>query len=193
MKTAIVIGCASCVEADLASALSLFTPDVYIGVNHAGMDFEQVEHWASCHIASFPQWLKIRAEKGFQAPQVWVNKGKNIDPEHKCLNPMFADYWEGSSGALGVAVAKGLGCGRIALCGIPMTDTAHYYSEVAFDYASVYQGSWLKNIDKLNGVRSMSGWSAELLGIPDREWLGLVEPKRTKKNKVAEMGDGKLS
>lgn len=38
-----------------------------------------------------------------------------------------------------------------------------------------FQPEWEREIDRLLGrTRSMSGWTAERLGVPDAEWLGIA-------------------
>jgi len=73
-----------------------------------------------------------------------------------------------------------IGCERIVLAGIPMSaEYAHYYNPGQWTQAHMYHKGWKKHLDKIAPyVRSMSGWTRELLGAPDEEWLGALTAER---------------
>lgn len=200
---AIVLGCAASVHDDYKAATKLFKPDFVVAVNDVGMDWpDYIDHWASCHIQNFPNWILQRASNGFEAAgQLWTNDTKipHLSPAQKSLGYKGAPYFEGSSGALGVSVAKAVMAengvsekdARIVLCGLPLTNGPHYYGgEHDFTWEKQYQSRWQQNQDKLTNVRSMSGWTADLLGKPTKAWLkNGVRPVEQEVSGDAEAGE----
>jgi hypothetical protein len=79
----------------------------------------------------------------------------------------------GSSGLLGAWVAREVAKGdKIVLCGIPMENTPRYDDRTVWREALVYRQAWIEAFPKLLPyVRSMSGWTREKFGEPDKEWL----------------------
>lgn len=79
--------------------------------------------------------------------------------------------WHGSSGLYAVWVALQLGFTNILLAGIPIDASPHYYGEDApalGRFLPHYREGWLNAQKDLDGrVRSMSGWTKELLGGPE--------------------------
>jgi hypothetical protein len=68
----------------------------------------------------------------------------------------------GSSALFGTRAAIHLGYDKIILCGCPLRDEYVQYQEGWVEYGKH------SSLDK---VRSMSGWTADFLGMPTREWL----------------------
>lgn len=169
-RTAIVLGGASTLHEDKAAALELFAPDLIIACNHAMRDEPgRVDHAATMHPELYPGWLAARAKAGRPAP------GKLWHARHRISNVGSEEIesWGGSSGLLCVAVALGLGCSRVVLAGVPMEKMLrHYDDKRPWMEARQYWPSWERHMPKLLGrVRSMSGWTKDRLGFPDRAWL----------------------
>lgn len=165
---AIVLGSAKCVDDDLVEALLMFKPDMFIGVNHIGLRYEHIDAWCSCHADDMmDRWVPQRRSLGWPVPPLWST------PRHAArLGIGAASYWEGSSGALGVEVARLAGCTKIVLCGVPLRNGPHFYEGDDFTWEVHYQRRWTEKLPDLRKtVRSMSGWTAEQLGRPTREWL----------------------
>jgi len=176
MTSALVIGCASCVWEDAEKAMKLFKPDMIVAVNHIGIDWpDRVDHWATCHVDLFPAWMEQRAAKGYEpAGQLWTNNTKigQLPPELKGLGIKGVEYWDGSSGALGALAAIEAGADRVVLAGVPLTNGPHYYEGDHFTWDATYQRMWNYNYLKFDDkVRSVSGWTRELLGQPIKSWF----------------------
>lgn len=104
----------------------------------------------------------------------WVNKPCTVISHKRVhgapINRVVPELWGGSSGLYAVQIAlKELGAEEVILCGVPITPTPHFWGETWSD-AEKYRKAWIKNKNELAKVRSMSGWTAELLGKP--EFLG---------------------
>jgi len=93
--------------------------------------------------------------------------GHEARPE---IDIVIKDWWKpsGSSTLLGVQAAiQVLGYDRIILCGCPLTGK----SAKGNGYES-FRNGWEPRRGMLTDrVRSMSGWTAELLGKPTEEWI----------------------
>lgn len=174
MTTAIIIGSAKSVYDDLAEATALVVPDFVVAVNHAGIEFERVDHWATCHVDDFPTWLAERRAKGYADPALWTDDAKpaSLPAPLNSMGIRFAPYAEGSSGELGISVALVLGADRIIGCGMPLENGPHFYEGDDFSWDAAYQSNWKQIIPTWQDrVRFMSGWSAQAVGKPTKAWL----------------------
>lgn len=88
------------------------------------------------------------------------------------VDAVFPEWNGGSSGlfAIGVTLDK-LGVDAV-LCGVPMDETPHILDGKPWLHAGNFRKMWERRHDRMrNHVRSMSGWTRQLLGPPTREWL----------------------
>lgn len=115
---------------------------------------------ASLHEWSVAEW----------APRVpvWAPRGapgvSNVAPA--------TPGWHGSSSLYAAEVAIRLyGAGRVVLAGCPLDDGPRYFGRGDLaPHLEYYREGWQAALPDLAGrVRSLSGWTAELLGRPD-DW-----------------------
>lgn len=173
--TALVLGDARCVRDDLGRALQLFTPDAIAATNNIGLSYEgRVDYWVTLHPRRCPDWPGMavafaqRIAEGRNRPQTWghaVCKDFTFD--------RTTSDWKGSTGLLCVKVLLEEGFERIVLAGVPMSKyEGHYYNAVPWHQAERYHDGWRGNLSRIRPyVRSMSGWTRDLLGEPDKAWL----------------------
>lgn len=184
---AVVFGGAACVHDDFRRLEDLYGPwdGLVIAVNDIGTHLEQIDHWVTLHPDKMVEagtdpdhpegwpWEKQRREKGLADGYVtWTHK-----PNRGTMK-VVKSWGGGSSGLLGVCTAYEIGCQRVVLCGVPMDDGAWFEGSVTHDaserFTSVdsHRRVWRRTKDKLiKRVRSMSGWTKEMLGEPTLEWL----------------------
>ena len=171
MNILIVCGSAPCLEEDINKLKSFYTTDTQIGCDlmAAGMDaFKRPVPWkyvASGHfedLSLIQSYAGLHDLKGYKLIHYQPQVGVDI------IEPLEA--WEGGSSALlGVFAALGLGYKKIVLCGCPMEGPNPGHPGA--DY-SMFQERWIKeHLALVPYVRSMSGFTKELLGSPDEEWL----------------------
>lgn len=170
---ALVLGDAKCVHEDARRALELFEPDAICATNNIGRDWEgRLDYWCTLHPERCPNWdgmaaeLKKRLATGRNRPQTWAHKKANgID--------RTTTDWQGSTGLLCVKMLREEGFGRIVLAGAPMSkDGGHYYDGKDWLQFNHYIGGWQKRREEIAPyVRSMSGFTRELLGEPTKEWI----------------------
>lgn len=186
VKKAIVIGCGSSVGPDLAIAsLARYVDNetVTIVVNEA---FELVRHfdvWCTLHPERLPGWIE-RARLRTDLRQVLyfvpdldaddmvtIMKGRGYEPD------WIPHWWKwheensGSSGLFAVGVAFSLGCEKVLLAGVPMDKQRHWNGTEPWADRDRFAAAWSAVKLRLEGkVRSLSGWTRELLGGPDEQW-----------------------
>jgi hypothetical protein len=80
----------------------------------------------------------------------------------------------GSSGLYAVKCLMDRGFERIVLAGVPMQASgAHFFDAKNWDDVDAFTAAWREQLPRLQGkVKSMSGWTREILGAPTAEWLG---------------------
>jgi hypothetical protein len=174
-RVAVVVGSAPCVDDDLIQVDVLADASGVqsdaVAVNRAAIDtVRHVEHWVAIEGVKLSAWLDERRAKGWPDPPhvVGVFIGAQQDPR---ITWWQVHPYPGKSGSSSLfAVRWALYCGyrRIVLCGVPLTGVGP-----CGDYAR-FRAGWETNLDTWplrECVRSMSGWTRELLGAPDDEFL----------------------
>jgi len=156
MNLAVILGGAAGLWDDLR-ALGSFTGAV-VAVNQAGIYYPYpIQHWATLHPEGLPAWIRARAERGHSLDfEVWTEPLPGWD--------------KGSSGLHAVGMALEVGYGPVVLCGMPMTDGAHFHDASPWPVAGEHWPAWEAQADAMRGrVFSMSGRTRDLLGAPP--WL----------------------
>lgn len=157
---AIILGGAACVWKDLQQ-LQPWPADI-IGINEAGRDYTgRLAHWVTLHPEKLGRWRAGRA--GNQDYQAHAHRRAT-----GCGPVVLHNHWGGSSGLFAVKVALELQYTEIVLCGVPMDPQPHYHRPGRWPAFRLYRRHWAKHLDQIAPhVRSMSGWTRELLGAPD--------------------------
>ena len=177
MKRALVFGRAQGTWEEVAQAKELCNFDIVIGVGKAGCDYPHpLDHWVSFHTDLMPHWIETRERNGYPpAGQFWSCNYKGRSARYKSPVPVsLVEVNGGSSGFVAAIVSlEALNVDKTILAGIPMTNKAGHYDEQGdWNEAHKYQREWKEKKDLLIGrVKSMSGWTQELLGAPTLEWL----------------------
>lgn len=173
-----MIGGAANVLEDIDAALKLFEPDFVVACNDGGVVWSgKLDHWVSLHPDQLTERIEMRRARKYPMKfETWSHE------KRPNINHVRA-YWEGSSGLFAAKVAVELGSKRTVLCGIPITHSPHVAGGLTHrrlggkDWSRFesFQGAWVINRDILRQcrVRSMSGYTKELLKSPDADWLRL--------------------
>ena len=176
MKNILVItGAAPCVFDDL-TALAINNPDILKDIaNYAdfmaiGLDAVDKYAWplkymATYHPVEIPEIKARREAIGGNTDYIVISHESN--PGVDIIEPLLPGEHSGSSALMGAQAAIKLGYRRIVLCGCPMTGISIKNN----NYESFYPGWEEKKKFLDDRVRSMSGWTRELLGAPTEEWL----------------------
>lgn len=180
MTTAIIFGRAKGVWDEMVAARKLARYDLVIGVGHTVCDYPGVvDHWVSFHTELLiAHWVKRRAQHGFPPvpdTNYWTSlyRGRSRVAPETAARIRQVQVNGGSSGLIAAFVALELGCTHAVLCGIPLlADAGQYDTGAEWAEAKHHQDAWRNYLPQLQDrVKSMSGWTAELLGEPTREWL----------------------
>lgn len=176
MPRLLVLGGAACVFEDAARAQDLGTFDAVMAINDAIAKWPgPIDYAVTLHPEKFGGWFRAREHAGFPGrPVRWAHK---LNPAGRVdLPPERAtDDWAGSSTLLGVKI--GLleeGFARIVVAGAPMDGGPHVGAPADDRWVDfgTFRPAWVRRREQLLPfVRSMSGWTAALLGEPTTDWL----------------------
>jgi len=180
-RPALVCGNAAGVfeELDAAKALTMDRDPVVFGVNDVGMYLHPMAHWVSLHGDKFPAWKAVRwaHAKGEETCLYHTMPPFEADVMWEALRPVFA-----LSGYFAMQIAWLMGARPIILCGCPGMQAPRFFEATArpeFGYGNGPAGSDHAIREQLENemrrlpefkaaVRSMSGWTAEFFGRPER-------------------------
>lgn len=181
LTVALVIGSAACVAQDIDAARAIIgEPDGVVCCNEAGVLWPtRFDAWVSLHPHFFDsaanrRWAARRDEKGLPRPKLYV--AHEQPPAHFCrpLDLLTANRFPGqrNSGSSGMFAAKvalvDLGFDTAVLCGIPLDPQPHFHDDKPWADAMNYHAAWREIPSEFRKrMRSMSGWTRELLGAPE--------------------------
>lgn len=172
-RPVLILGSAASLWADLVT-LGPWS-SVVMAVNRAGASYPgRLDHWVSLHPEQLGGFMAARAEIGGNIDcTTWCQRG---DPTTRVDVVPQAMECSGSSGLYAVRIALGvLRAARVVLAGMPIDNSPHFYDgERLIGPAFVpYRPEWRRAAQEefADRVRSLSGWTAELLGRPDPTWL----------------------
>jgi hypothetical protein len=188
---ALVIGGSRGVWTDLerAQGLAASFDTIIVATNFAGRDYEApIDAWATLHPEMFAEWRATRAESGRNTDYRAFTHRRHGGLADIEVHPLG---WSGSSGLYAAQVAvEALGCTGVILCGVPLDGAAGHYAEPGdWTLAEKYKPAFLAAKEGGLPVRSMSGWTRELFGEPDLEWLDSlgIGPARPRARKASEI------
>lgn len=182
LNRCIVIGGGNTVWDDIAEARKLGTYQAVIAVNDVGAEYPgHVDIWATLHPENLPKWTAKRHANGFPPAGMYAahNGNTNIGRLGRFQPDYMTDYrWpemsaSGSSGLFAVKVAIEQGYDRIVLCGVPMqAQAAHFFEAREWAEVKAFTDAWtVARRHYANKTRSLSGWTAKILGKPSPDWL----------------------
>lgn len=167
---ALCLGGAKTVWSDLERARELVPDASVVACNFAGRDYQgQLAAWVTLHPDMLPAWQEKRAKAG-------LNTDYRAFAHEKRRNgavEVLPDRWSGSSGLYMAQVAlEALGATHAILCGVPMDEARGHIHWGRWKLVPRYREGVLKAKAEGANIRSMSGFTADVLGTPDAHWLG---------------------
>lgn len=167
MTNLVLIGCAPCLREDLANLPAIQADYMAIGLDAVDKYYGEIRYIATNHKEDIPTIQRLMQERHEScggnheyliiAPEKW----QGVDIVETYRPP------SGSSALTGALAAIRLGYERIILCGCPLTGNAPEGNPY-----EAFRPGWEAKKDELIGkVKSMSGWTRELLGGPE-DWNG---------------------
>lgn len=165
----LVLGGAVGVWGEHDDARTLAPSSKIIAVNDAGALAPHLDAWATLHPENFDGWMAKRKERCGNDDY----KAFSIDSTGPWTKVI--DRWAGSSGLYAAQIAlQQLGASGVILCGCPLTKKGRHFFDKNNEWsdAEVYRKGFKAAFPVIQGkVRSMSGWTRELLGAPSAQWL----------------------
>ena len=173
MRTAIVCGSGPDFFKDLATAQALAPDAELIGVNFTGLWLPRAWHLVSLHVGTPDAVRRLRAEAD------WNKQGKTPPVTWSIVAYEGIDrVWRSDAGIAGtsslyaVRVAlEPLAYERVILAGVPMDGSGRFFDPPGTPHVWNHvadRGPWeiAARLEFHDRVRSVSGWTAELLGEP---------------------------
>ena len=171
-KILLITGSAPCVIDDIAIALLIAVKSNFsyrdidymaIGLSSVDRHIRHIKYMATYHPAEIPEIKKRREAAGGNTDYLVISHERK--PGVDIFEPFIPPT--GSSSHLGALAAIRMGYNKIILCGCPLEGNTSNGND-----AKVFRDGWTAKIDIVKDkVRSMSGWTKELLGYPAREWI----------------------
>lgn len=183
MSIALVLGGARNVWTDVEAALALSPFDAVVTCNDVTAEWPgRIDAMATLHAEKAGIWIERRRRRGYPDPErVIGHEAAKAYRRTPAVVTGFTSLYlpgqkdSGSSGLFAVKVAlDDLGFDKAVCCGVPMTPgEKHFFDSTAWAGAQAHRKGWNQALPAIKDrVRSMSGWTADLLGRPDKEWLG---------------------
>ena len=177
MTVAVVVGGARGVLKQYEQAVDLCAdaglPHVTLVVNDVITIFGgDVDHAVTLHADRLKDWLRERRDRGYSDPgMTWAQRQPraNNSPRVEKIVP----EWGGSSGLYAVTIALlHLKLRKVILCGVPMDNQVHLIRGRPWQNFGVFVKAWRSHREEIAPyVRSFSGWTAELFGMPTQQFL----------------------
>lgn len=172
MTVAVVLGGASGVWSELTLLESMLgrRADVVVACNDAGVMYPgRLDGWCTLHHEKFAGW-RSRRHGNLDYRAFTIKHWPDCQDTE-----LLAERWPGSSGLYAAQVAlEAFDASRVVLCGVPLTmEGKHFFDRNnAWIDAENYRRGFEAALPAIREtVRSMSGWTRELLGGPTSEWL----------------------
>lgn len=164
----VVLGGAAGAWDELVAASAIQPVRHIFAVNDAAMHYPgRLDAFVTLHPEKLPGWLGARRTAGLPEPGAVIahTAGPHVTE--------VVDYqWpgqtgSGSSGLFATKVALERTALSVVLCGVPMqAERAHFFNDQPWGDVDQFHAAWkwAAKTGHLARVRSMSGWTAELLG-----------------------------
>lgn len=171
---ALILGGARCVWDDLRAAKALIGDRAHmiVAANEAGTRYEgKLDAWVSLHPDLFANALPRRLKAGRNKPLLYA-PAKH--PDTPGIKPV-ATRWDASSSLYAAQIAmKQLKAKKVILCGAPLDrDAGHIAVAGPWGKPDRYRAGLIEALPEIeHKVRSMGGWTADILGRPHQDWLG---------------------
>lgn len=170
-------------EYERAKALIGDRAHVVVAANHAGIEFPgYLDVWATLHPELIGGWRDQRRSRGRNDDfRAFVYPRRRLP---RWMEP-WPYRWPGSSGLYAAQVAlDALGCRGAILCGVPMdAEAGHITGPATWPFTEKYRPAFLQAKAEGANIRSMGGWTAEVLGRPDADWIKSLRLARAKPRK----------
>ena len=163
---AVVLGGAAGGWDELSRASQIAPVRYLVAVNDAACHYPgKLDAFVTLHPEKLSGWLGARRTAGLPEPACVIGH-----VPHELVTEVVDYQWPGQtgSGSSGLFAAK-IALERtnlpVVLCGVPMeASRAHFFNDQPWSDVEQFRAAWEWARPRLGRMRSMSGWTAELLG-----------------------------
>lgn len=153
-----------------------------IAVNDAFMWLKNFNYWVTLHPEKLRMWETMADMRRRPACPRFVPDLNDSDRSEVMKSEEYSPEWRrlswdrgggnsGSTGLFAISVAIHLGYGRVILAGVPMDSQPKLNQFTPWSDRERFLPAWnAAKVEMKERVRSMSGWTRELLGGPDMRW-----------------------
>lgn len=163
---AVVLGGAAGAWEELAAASRIAPVRHIFAVNDTAMHYPgHLDAFVTLHPEKLSGWLGARRTAGLPEPGAVI--AHRSDPlVTEVVNYQWPEQQSsGSSGLFAVKIALERTALPVVLCGVPMDAArAHFFNGQPWTDVEQFRAAWEQVKPRLARVRSMSGWTAEILG-----------------------------
>lgn len=161
----------STLESVSASIMGLESAFDWMAIGYDAVDKYDwpIKYFATYHPSEIEMSMERRAKAGGNTDCLVIAHQQHPAKEgHDLVNMIIpCEPPSGSSSLLGVLAGIKYGYKKIILCGCPLTGK----NDKEYDYAH-FRAGWTAKMKEIKDVtRSMSGWTRDILGAVDKEWL----------------------
>jgi hypothetical protein len=168
---ALVIGSARCAWEDLEPYRTRSKAAVVVNDMGIYLDWP-IDHWVSLHPELLTIWLDLRRKHSYPISSGYETHTQKSSPGIK--NAWNLEKYAAYSGLFAVEIALLLGYDEIVMCGIPADGSGRFFDPPWLaghhddkNGKDSFKRHCLNNKELTKRVRSMSGWTKQLLGGPD--------------------------
>lgn len=172
MSIALVVGSSEKVWAEVMYAFTLAEYKEVFCVNATGAFWVGNFAWVTLHPDQLVIFKTMRKNNGLQGHYYTIGPiGSDCDFQLSYLWEGMID--SGSSGLFAVKAALN-SYDKVVCAGIPMQSiSGHFLRKNIWDACDGFRRGWEQALPHIEGrVKSLSGWTQQLLGAPTPEWLG---------------------
>ncbi len=168
-SAALIVGAARDVWDDMRAAAVLLGRHTVFAVGEMVLFLPRVDHAVSHHGAELVHYAAARRLGNLPQTPFVTHSTADAEGIDRVWPPEFR---VGDSGLLAARVALALGFERVVLAGVPIDASPHPWDDPAapaLDFGQHYRPAWAAMVHEFAGrVASMSGFTRELLGAPER-------------------------
>ena len=163
---AVVLGGAAGAWEELAAASRIAPVRHIFAVNDAAMHYPgHLDAFVTLHPEKLSGWLGARRTAGLPEPGAVIAHRMDTHVTEAVEYKWPEQQSSGSSGLFATKIALERTALPVVLCGVPMDAArAHFFNDQPWTDVDQFRAAWEQVKGRLARVRSMSGWTAELLG-----------------------------
>lgn len=163
---AVVLGGAAGGWDELSRASAIQPIRYLVAVNDAACHYPgHLDAFVTLHPEKLSGWLGARRTAGLPEPGAVIAHTAAPHVTEVVNYQWPGQTGSGSSGLFATKIALERTALPVVLCGVPMqAERAHFFNDQPWTDVDQFRAAWVAMKGRLGRARSMSGWTADLLG-----------------------------